>query len=383
MNIDGLNYFIGASLSKQLGEIVGYRYFTKDQLESLQSITISTVTNIDSISKLVNLKNLNIMCMNNREYETGFEIDYSAINSLYNLENLIILNNEHMTKLDVSNLTHLSKLILISNSNLEEIKGLDKLDHLTQVVIVGNKISNVEWIKGYLEKTLNLRTSILDYNIYKQIRRDTDSYSLLSYYEKSHSTSLAFAEKIGIGEMFIYSFNMIEKIYDMAMDVIKSCINDNMSEMDKVDKLYKYVITHLEYSKEGLEERKNNILYNGNNINTYDNKFKYINSTYEAFIDGKVVCEGYVNMLNFLLNLVGIKSKTVYCNLRDNSFANSFYIHAANKIEIDGEWFYFDSQLETDVNNLKYFKKTRKEFDETHDILYKAEIGNNGKSKTK
>ena len=74
-------------------------------------------------------------------------------------------------------------------------------------------------------------------------------------------------------------------------------------------------------------------------------------------------------MLNFMLNKLGIESRTIYCGVKASSeYTVGLYNHSANAIKLDGQWYYFDSQLEDKNGELRYFKKTLDEFSETHEL---------------
>ena len=152
MDINKLDYFISEALSRQLGDTVDSSYFTKEMLESLTSLTINSLTPITTISRLKNLVSLNIIGQSHSEYALDEVIDYSEINNLNNLESLIVINDYHARQLNISNLEKLKILILVSNQNLENIIGLDKLKNLKHVVIVGNSIKNKEWLTKYIRK---------------------------------------------------------------------------------------------------------------------------------------------------------------------------------------------------------------------------------------
>lgn len=374
--MDNLNYFIGTELFRKFHKFVGYSDFTEKDLLKLQTLNISTTTSIVGISKLKNLEELNILFFDPLEYSYDMIIDYNELSNLKQLKSLIIANNGHIKTLDLSSFENLERLILVSNANLEEIIGLDKLKKLNRVVIVGNNIKNISNIQEYIKNTQNTAINILDYKIFISIYNEPANYKFLSDMELTYDTNLTFAEKIGIGEIFTYSFNMINKMNEMAEVIIKNIINKEMTDEQKVLALYRYVVENLTYDYDRLEKRADYV-YSDHKIPTYDNNHKYINSSYEAFISGKVICEGYVNMLNFLLSKLNIESRTVYCAVKNSKdYSAGYYDHSSIAIKLNNEWYYFDAQLETDSINLKYFKKTREEFSETHDFSPSSQVLN-------
>lgn len=372
--MDNLNYFIGTELMRQFHQFVGYEEFTNEELLKLKSLSISTTTSIGEIAKLRNLEELSIVFFDPVEYEYDMVIDYSELAKLVNLRSLVIANNAHIKRLDLSELSNLEVLILVSNANLEHIIGLENLKKLKRVVIVGNNVKDIPNIQEYIKNTQCTGINILDYKIFNSIHKNPDVYSFLSNMSLSYDTNLTFAEKIGIGEIFTYSFNMINKMNEMAEVILSSIIHQDMSDQEKILVVYRYVIDHLTYDHERLEERVHYV-HQSNKIPTYDNNHKYINSSYEAFVRGRVVCEGYVNMINFLLNKLNIESRTVYCAVRDSKdYHPGYYNHSSNAIKIDDEWYYFDAQLEENSNELKYFKKTREEFSDTHEFSPSSQV---------
>lgn len=375
MDINKLDYFISEALSRQLGDTVDSSYFTKEMLESLTSLTINSLTPITTISRLKNLVSLNIIGQSHSEYALDEVIDYSEINNLNNLESLIVINDYHARQLNISNLKKLKILILVSNQNLENIIGLDKLKNLKHVVIVGNSIKNKEWLTKYIINTKETRVNILDYRLFSYVVKNKALKQLLYLMNARCETNLLFAEKIGVGEIFSYTYSMIDKVYTLAQQIIKENIKPEMTEKEKVKVLYNYVINHLDYDTEELRKRDNVILTDEKIIKVYKNKYKFINSSYRAFLEGKVVCEGYVNMLIYLLDLINVEARNVYCTVKNmNSNVEGYYNHSAIKIKIDGNWYYFDPQLEEKNQKNNYFMKTEEEFKMTHNILVTTEL---------
>lgn len=382
MSINNLDEFISEELSRRFGEEIKGNYFTDKMLSWLETLTINSITPPKNISRLTNLKKLNIIGQTQSEYGDNIVINYDEINELKNLNQLVIVNNYHIKSLDLSNLKDLEYLILVANQNLEVINGLDQLQHLKHVVIVGSNVKNVQWLNSYISNTKKTRINILDYHLFNYIAKDKNLQHKLFEMIGSCQTNLLFAEKIGIGEIFCYTYSMIDEIYTLANKIIKENISDDMSEKEKVRVLYNYVINHLNYDNEELEKRDNLILNDERIIRVYKNKYKYINSSYRAFTTGKVVCEGYVNMLIYLLSQIGIEARNVYCVVKAlGKSVNGYYNHSAIKIKIDDEWYYFDPQIEEKNQANKYFMQTKEEFGVTHDILVTTEL--QGKQKTK
>ena len=139
MDID-LNYFIQNSF--QRGE-----YSSIDEIDKL---TINSTTAIDDILSLKSLKKLQIVKMFNDEYEYPSFIDYSSLTMMSSLEELYITENVNIKSLDLRNLKQLTTLVLLFNSNLEEIIGLEELSNLKKIIIVGNQFNEIKNMQKYL-----------------------------------------------------------------------------------------------------------------------------------------------------------------------------------------------------------------------------------------
>ena len=97
-----------------------------------------------------------------------------------------------------------------------------------------------------------------------------------------------------------------------------------------------------------------------------------LHSSYNALIRGKSNCEGYVNLMKFMLNILGINSYNVHCKLKRHEKINTNN-HSIIKIEYDGKVGYCDPSLEQIENN-DYFFKTAQQISRTHYLSLFEEI---------
>lgn len=285
------------------------------------------------------------------------ELDYSALNEYSNLKTLIITHNDNIKSLNISKLKNLENLIIVGNKNLIQINGLDNLENLKNVIIVGNNIKNLNEFLPFFNKINNHQTNIFDVNMYDFIVNNNIDLSKFN---------VSYAEKINVGEIFILNQEMMKELYDNSIKIINKIIKDNMTDYEKVLIIYKYLVSNLEYDYDGLAKR--NEYVKNNDIKLYSNDYKDINTSYKAIKDHRVVCEGYANLLKFLLNILKIEAENVLCHVKKEQEVFMYFYHMASKIKIDGKWYYFDSQLEDDSKHLKYFMKNVDEFSETHKL---------------
>lgn len=327
---------------------------TRENLKKLNSIILNVdvpIYYLDIVSKLQYIYITSII-----DAETDDFIDYSDINKYENLQSLIITHNKNIRKLDVSNLKKLNTLIIVGNENLTEINGIENLKNLDRVIIVGNNIKVFNDMRQFLINIKNVSMCKLDVNMYHYLINDS-SFDIKTY-------NVDFAEKISVGEFYSLDLGKMEELYNIGLQIIQKIISNDMDEYEKVRKIYKYIVENLSYDYDSLEER-NKYVYS-NSISVYGNDYKDINTSYKALKDHMVVCEGYANSLKFLLNIIGVESKTIVCFFKNSGESFEYFNHTASMIKIDGIWYYCDSQLENDSGNLKYFLQTREEFEITH-----------------
>lgn len=323
--------------------------------QMLRDIIIDINVPIYHTSWLNNIKSIYIT--NFDGLTDSSEIDYSGIGSYVNLKTLIITHNNNIHKLNISNLINLEILILVDNQNLNEIIGLSSLKKLNKIIVVGNNIKEIEDINSYALNTKNSHMNLLDVNMYH--------YMLKEHFDVSRY-NIHFAERVSVGELFILNQSMMKELYDNALVIINKLITSDMSDLEKVRAIYKYVVSNLSYDYENLEKRNEYVRFN--EMKLYSNEYKDINTSYKALKDYKVVCEGYANLFKFLLNIIGIESQNIKCFIKNNNRPFVYYDHIASKVKIDNKWYYCDSQLENSPDDLRYFMKNLTGFSMTHEL---------------
>ena len=326
-------------------------------LEELTTLKLDCNTPIFYFDFLKAVKSISISNYIISDREPDINMDYACINNFTSLESLIITHNKNIKFLDASNLENLKTIVLVGNKNLTNIFGLDKLKKLNTIIIVGNDIRDFDNPQEFFDNNKNCETMKLDISFYHfliETKIDLKKYNV------------TFAEKVSVGELYNMNIDMMNELYSKGLQILSIIIKGKMTDREKARLIYTYIVKKLRYDYDNLAKR-NDYIYS-HNIGINDNKFKDINTSYKALKDYKVVCEGYANLYRFLLNLEGIDAETVNCFVKDKNLDFEFYNHSANKIKIENEWYYCDSQLETDYKNLKYFLKTKEEFEITHII---------------
>ena len=68
--------------------------------------------------------------------------------------------------------------------------------------------------------------------------------------------------------------------------------------------------------------------------------FTSLHNSYLAYLTKSANCEGHVNLMHFMLNMLGIDSRNIHCiDRRSNEY---FPNHAIIRVEYEGKWYYCD-----------------------------------------
>lgn len=341
-----------------------YRMFTDEELLSVKAVELTNCYNIEDLIKLPNLTKLYIKSIDYNEivayynYEESQAInhinDFSVISNLLNLEELVIANDLYITSLDISNLKKLNKLILISNPKLKEITGLDKLENLVNVTMYGNDLSVDNFdIKSFVDQTMLSDENTLDISMYLSLIKNNSSIAKdLMNMEISGTSFMRFGEKSGL---FNYVCLSLRDLYDMYNSLDMLFKNENvysMSDEDKILFAYTYVLNNVMFSKELIEKR--NIEYQslkerfGKIPDKYKKTLNNIHSSYYAYYFKKANCEGRVNLLVFMLQMLGIHAQNVHCHDK-RSKNDTGSNHSIVRVNLNNDNLYLDPSIIPDA----------------------------------
>ena len=67
-------------------------------------------------------------------------------------------------------------------------------------------------------------------------------------------------------------------------------------------------------------------------------KFASFHNSYVAYHFKKANCDGYVNLMRFMLSMLGVKSFNVHCHDKRSKFLASN--HSILRVECDNKWYY-------------------------------------------
>ena len=362
--------------------------FSIEELYSVTNLKLINFSSVEDIEKLPNLRRLSINSINyanivNNEFLSmnpylNHITDFNPISNLINLESLRISNDIHIEQIDLTNLKELRQLILTNNPNLKKIYGLDTLNKLQKVIIYGSDLDLDFDIVTYIKNTLQAETNILDINLYPKVLEQNPT---LSKYMVDSSvlgyTHLKFAEQVAFVDCAIMDVNSMKILYEKCLQVIKKNRLKEMSDIEKIAYIYKYTVNNVQFDDEGLYQRMIEFYKMKEQYNEIPQfikkKFAMLHSSFMAMIYHKSNCEGYVNLMKFMLNILDIKSYDVHCVDPRHGEVNRCN-HAILRVPYNGVWYYCDPTIEH-ITGDNYFMRTKEEISKTHILnTYEREL---------
>ena len=336
-------------------------FAVKYSTEELESIEKLTITNFHSLIKLKHFPNLKELRIVSENYENIYSdenlegnplinhiIDFSPISEIENLEVLEIENDINLKVLDISKLKKLKKVSFINNPSFKYLEGLSNLRNLQEVSIYGNNLIGNLNIDEYIKSTEGCTSNLLDINMYFDIVKNRkDNARLLSESYLLGDTFLKFAEKNGFtkyNQIDLVSLNeLFSKIksYYERNNLYSSFVDDET----KINFIYLYIKRNIKFAHDQLENRLlsyNEAMIEHGTMPVYLLKrFSTLHNSYKTYYFKRGNCEGIVNLMSFMLNMLGIENVNVHVNdkrSRNISGTN----HSIIRVKMNGVWYYSD-----------------------------------------
>ena len=228
----------------------------------------------------------------------------------------------------------------------------------------------------------DLNTLRLDLDLYpklKQMQPRLDSVIEEKY------ISCKWTENISGIRKNEYNTGKIVPMDKKCKEILGNIVRPEYSEIEKTMAIYVYIVENIKYDnilfKRAKELRDKEQKIGKGESKILDGK----QSSYNAFMKGEVVCEGYTNMMHYMLSTVGIESKTVSCiGERDNkeeSFVDRGEDHSVIRVKNGEDWYYYDPTWDAGKMELRNVFKTKKEFEKNHTFTVLEEKIENPKEK--
>ncbi len=363
--------------------VADFQKFSLTELAKIEKLELTNggIQDISSLKYCSNIKELIIESKNAKKYDTKFSdnaifnyesnqqkiTDFSVINELKSLEYLTIKYDKNLDKLNLKDMPNLSSLTLVGNSNLKEINDISNLK-LSEIQIVNNALLEGFDLAKMIDNGLN--NIQLDFDLYPQIKKINSNIDEIIYKEiNNNGLTCIWEENISDLSVNKLKTSEMQKMNDKVEEIKEKILNSNYQDIEKVMAIYSYIINNVSYDWDSLKAAKNNenneaMKKAKENINIKVNDFlNRRQSSYNAILEGKSVCEGYTNMMHYFLKSVGIDSSTLGCNIGDNiSIIGRNSNHSVIKVLINDNWYYFDPTNDSVKKDFKYFYQTKDEF---------------------
>lgn len=284
--------------------------------DSVSECDIVSISNNFSYDDLVTLSKADIKELN---FYSAKVDDLAFINSIDSLKVVKIDNSIVNLENIKSNIEELSitNSIVYNSYNLKNCKNVNKL------IIDWSYIRDFSFLK-YLTGIKELEiTNIFSFEDFSAITK-LDKLEKINLTGSEHNITAALFsfindKKLELGEDLSSIFDnqkQIEKIYE-------SLELDNLSDLEKVQKIVLYVLDNMEYDESLLEE--NRAFYE---TSTGENMLKIA-------LTKKGVCRHYSFLTSILLSMAGINNIPVLSTFEEN--------HVWNYIYLDDQWLALDT----------------------------------------
>lgn len=212
-----------------------------------------------------------------------------------------------------------------------------------------------------------LGTLRLDLDLYpklKQIQPRLDSVI------EEKNINCKWTENVSDIEKNEYNTGQVVPMDKKCKEILENIVRPEYSDIEKTMAIYAYIVENIKYDDILLKKEKE-LKEKGEKIGKGVSKIlNGKQSSYNVFMKGEVVCEGYTNMMHYMLSSVGIESKAVSCiGKRDNgeeSFVDRGENHSVIRVKTGDDWYYYDPTWDAGKMELRNAFKTKEEFEKNH-----------------
>ena len=389
-----------------------YKDFTQEELDSITELSIcyTKVGDIKDLEKLKNLTKLSIISENSSLYakfengeideesyyfreKTNIE-DFGIIGKLKSIEELRIESEENLFKLDVTNMKNLKKLDLINNINLKEVIGLNETENLEKILMSKNGTGSLELKQFDIMSAVEnkrLKEVILDVDMYPNlIKKFPHLAEKIEEYEKNNERVYTWIENKSIYNGWANKFNTrnLKEMDIRVEEILQNVIKPEYTEIEKTLAIYNYITENVDYDYKMLEfdqemqkdEKYCVFLEESSNRSSYSIINKRIlgkQSSFNAIMKGKAVCQGYAQMMHYMLTKENIESREIGCIadpiIEEQELEDKGMDHSVIRVKTDDEWYYYDPTWDTGKTKYEYAYKTKDEFYKKHTLSAQEE----------
>lgn len=359
--------------------------FTQEELDLIIKLEIKNPGSmeLDGIEHLRKLEVLTISTTDQTEYQKSpasiNDKDIKKISTLKNLKTLTIDNQSNISWLLLDDLQNLEELCLTRNTNLEEIYGLEKLHKLISFEERGNKTLYI--INGIQNMINNNNLDIFEVDVLHYPEIINQSQKLVNL------TNCDFSEQISGGQYksVNYSFYQMMLFHKKCVDIAEQAKQSSTDVRMQILFVEKYLAENITYDYDALETKNRVHFVDG----IQKGKSNGTNSAYNGIMYGSAVCEGYTRSMQYILKLMGIQTKNVYCiSGKDKIIINESYhnqitlpddgYHSIIRIDYNNQIYYFDPCWDScrwhrGDKSLPYSFLTKREIERDHTLSFEED----------
>lgn len=384
-----------------------YKDFTQEELDSITELSIcyTKVGDIKDLEKLKNLTKLSIISENSSLYvkfengeideesyyfreKTNIE-DFGILGKLKSIEELRIESEENLYELDVTNLKKLKKIELINNINLKEVKGLNELENLEKILMSRNGTGSLELKQFDIMSAVEnkrLKEVILDVDMYPNLIKEFPQLvEKIEQYEKNNEKVYTWIENKSFYDGWANKFSTrnLKEMDIKVEEILQNIIKPEYTEIEKTLAIYNYITENVDYDYKMLEfdqEMKKDMRYwlflegsyNKSSYSIINKRILGKQSSFNAIMKGKVVCQGYSNMMHYMLTKENIESREIGCIadpiIEEQKLEEKEVDHSVIRVKTDDEWYYYDPTWDAGKTKYEYAYNTKDEFYKKHTL---------------
>lgn len=320
--------------------------YTQDELNLITELNINnpTFNCLDGIENLHNLEKLSISSSENSEYKLDnasiSDKDIARISKLTKLKSLKLDNQAKISWVNLDHLINLENVEITRNPYLEEIAGLENLKKLNKFVEYGNiRLFNIDNLNLMLQQN-NLELFMSDLLHFPDVIQSRDKLEDIA--------SCYFVETFGDKKLIKYSCYELSLFHIRCYSVAERAAKFSYNKFDQITFVDEYLAKNIKYDYSGVDS-DNRAHYDSNG--KQKGKSGGTNSAYNGVMYGCAVCEGYTRSMQYILKLLGIKTKQVRCIGGKNRISINEHYH--NQIELPNDDYH--SIIRIDENNSIYY----------------------------
>ena len=261
------------------------------------------INNEPFISHLTDLRKISLC----KPYQlTGKEL--SQIKNKNAITSIEIIGSD-LTTLDLSQFPNLESLTLVDNESLREIKGLENIKKLEEIVYYNNPLVNETTICNFLTSNMKRNTLMeLDILLYPKIT------SIIKHGYSAYRDSFRQSTWVKVTNTIKHTVEETGNIYSHIEDIIDKIIPRVTDDYEAAYIMYCYVRSHVAYDFDSLNDKlrmrgtKVTLNFGGKpqEIRMSSGKKGGANSAFNALFSRYAVCEGYTKLLQMFYKLYGL-----------------------------------------------------------------------------